>query len=280
MKAMKKLILCADDYGQNEEISQGILDLIDHKILTATSCMTNLPQWPKYASQLKTKKNIDKGVHLNFTYGTPLNPLIKKTIGNWPNSIFKLMTYVLLTKKITLNLLKKEITLQINAFEQVFNQQPNFIDGHQHLHHFPAIQRAFLEVYLEKYDHLNVSQRPYIRIATSSTKSDNSNWLKKKIIQWTGSESLKRQAIKNQIPHNKQFAGIYSYTADSNFESVIIKTLSSMNEDTLMMCHPGLLSSDINDPINNNRYKEYMFLKSSQFKELLNRYNVRLANKD
>ena len=37
---IRKLVLCADDFGQSEQISLGIIELITSRRLTATSVMT------------------------------------------------------------------------------------------------------------------------------------------------------------------------------------------------------------------------------------------------
>ncbi len=43
--SLREMILCADDYGQNEPISQGILELALNKRINAISCLVNTPYW-------------------------------------------------------------------------------------------------------------------------------------------------------------------------------------------------------------------------------------------
>ena len=42
---MNKVILCADDYAQNDAISDGILQLLDKGVINATSCLTTAANW-------------------------------------------------------------------------------------------------------------------------------------------------------------------------------------------------------------------------------------------
>lgn len=65
---MKRIILCADDYGQNDVISQAILNLIKKKRLTAVSCMVAGVDWARHAAMLaKVQDQIDVGLHVNLT---------------------------------------------------------------------------------------------------------------------------------------------------------------------------------------------------------------------
>ena len=71
----KNIILCADDYGQNEATSQGIIQLIQLNRLSATSCLTTTNNWPIHAQQLRPfHGQIAIGLHLNLTEQPTLQP--------------------------------------------------------------------------------------------------------------------------------------------------------------------------------------------------------------
>ena len=137
---MNKIIICADDFAQNDAISHGIIKLIENNRLSATSCMTNLESWPEHSLLLKKITTIDMGVHLNFTHGKPLSKALQKQFKSWPNSILSIIKLII-SKQLTLTKLENEIELQLNNFEKYINKIPDFIDGHQHLHHFPVIRQ-------------------------------------------------------------------------------------------------------------------------------------------
>ena len=69
----RDIYLCADDYAQNEGISDGIEALVQAKRINALSCMVTTPTWAMRASRLK--KHVTScyvGLHVNLTEGTPL----------------------------------------------------------------------------------------------------------------------------------------------------------------------------------------------------------------
>ena len=67
---MKRLILCADDFGQSAAISNGILQLVAAGRLQAVSCLTESPVWPAMARELKALGTSHQtGLHFNLTHG-------------------------------------------------------------------------------------------------------------------------------------------------------------------------------------------------------------------
>jgi predicted glycoside hydrolase/deacetylase ChbG (UPF0249 family) len=53
--------------------------------------------------------------------------------------------------------------------------------------------------------------------------------------------------------------------------------LSAARHGDLLMCHPGLSHDDSTDPIAATRPREFQFLNSPEFAELLRRSNVQLS---
>jgi chitin disaccharide deacetylase len=71
---MKRLIVNADDFGKDEGVVRGIVDLHQAGLLTSTSCMTNMPAWPQAAAYLRQHSEFGAGVHLTFNDGGPVLP--------------------------------------------------------------------------------------------------------------------------------------------------------------------------------------------------------------
>lgn len=66
--ALKRLILCADDFAVNEAASLGIATLAGASRISATSAMVLSPRWPKDAALLRDLRGrIDVGLHLDWT---------------------------------------------------------------------------------------------------------------------------------------------------------------------------------------------------------------------
>src|SRR5512138_3236227 len=70
---MKTVTLCADDFGLNEPVSRGIIELAEASRLSAVSCMSASPHWREHASWLAPLRGkIDIGLHLTLTGLAPL----------------------------------------------------------------------------------------------------------------------------------------------------------------------------------------------------------------
>ena len=71
---MKQLIINADDFGLNEGVVQAICELYEAGLISSSSCMTNMPAWPKAAAYLREHPDFAAGVHLVFNDGYPVLP--------------------------------------------------------------------------------------------------------------------------------------------------------------------------------------------------------------
>lgn len=222
-------ILCADDFGLNSGVSQGILNLVRKRRLSAVSCMTNRPDFAVYAHELKDfKDKVQIGLHFNLTEGsflslpdTPcfsLNELLIKAHLHWLDTSF----------------LAKEFTVQLDAFIETMGSLPDFIDGHQHVHQFPGIRQVILDVYEQRL-RLNGT---YIR-STYPAVSLKKYQFKTNILALTGGRVLHRALCKLAIPHNASFSGVYDFNKDVNYRALFRQWLAMIPDRTLIMCHPG-----------------------------------------
>lgn len=256
MDQKKEIILCADDYGLNPNVSQGIRELVQLNRLSAISCIVNLPNM-KAESQmlLQLKSPISIGIHFNLTEcpaGFNFNTLLLKShLG-------------LLSKKH----IQIEFEKQLNQFTEYFNQLPDFIDGHEHVHQFPIIRNAILEHYQMRFPRLQIPIRstyPCIMIAPYRFKS----W----VIQNTGGKALKKRLQQLNIPHFPNFAGVYHFLPSTNYRMLFRKWLKHSLDKTLIMCHPGRYF----DPFN-SREMEWRYFSSDLFLEDLQEHESKLAS--
>lgn len=260
---MKPIILCADDYGLNAAVSQGIVNLLQRQRLSAVSCMTNAPLWPEHAPWLKPfQAKVDLGLHFNLTEGKALSSLYKKTHGEefYPHSRLILQAFL---RKLEPQALEQECEAQLNKFVSEMGFFPKFIDGHQHIHQLPQIRDAILKVYQK---HL-ASKGAYLRSVLNSVKpQDFRGLLKQIIIYLCGAPGFQHLLRQFSIPHNAIFAGIYSFSEAGGYAEIFPYFLKNMKEQGLIMCHPGLAeNTDKNDPIAAARYQEYSYLVSEKF---------------
>ena len=120
---MKTIILCADDYGQNESISQAIIMLLEKNLLSATSCMTNARDWQDHAKLLiNFKDKADIGLHFNLTEGKPLSSAMTKML---PLGRLVMQSY---WRFLDVSVIEAELNAQLDAFYSAMGQLPHFID--------------------------------------------------------------------------------------------------------------------------------------------------------
>ena len=257
---MKKITLCADDYGQNQCISQAIIALLEKNRLSATSCMTTSLLWPEHARWLQPfVKQADIGLHFNLTEGKPLSFELTQSHGFLPLSklLFKAYWHMLNESAIV-----AELHAQLDAFLAGMGQLPHFIDGHQHIHQMPVIRNALMKVYAKRLQKTGC----YVR-CTHDPKFylRNRTYIKRLVIQILGANTFKKMIIKRQIPHNSSFAGIYQFTDSARYSEVFPRFLAQINDGGIIMCHPGLSSSNNADEIAEARYDEFLYLQSDKF---------------
>ncbi len=261
---MKKITLCADDYGQNESVSAGILELIQLGRLSAVSCMTGYQHWPVYAAQLKaiipsTRDTLDVGLHFDLTeyiakQGWSFNQFIVKCCLN----------------QIDLAKIEAELNRQLDAFETQLGMQPEFVDGHQHIHIFPNVRRVFINMIAQRY----AKKLPYIRLSSPEVFGHDAR-IKAFILRGLalGFASLAR---KHQLAFPTQFLGAYSLRA-GNYAHFFKSWLRQARNGSLFMCHPGHASTDAEDVIKKARLVEFNYFHSTEFLADLHNHNVQLS---
>lgn len=255
----KRIVLCADDYGQAPAISEGILSLIVLARLSATSCMVNSPFWriagPKL---LPHEKAIDIGLHFNLTEGKALSQTLKDAQGEALLPLSTIMRQAFL-RRLNKAAIEAEWHAQLDEFEGVLGRLPDFIDGHQHVHQFPVVREALISVYLSRLQ----QAKPYVRFVNARLLPA---WdLKKILIYFSGAPALKDLLKAHHIPYNQTFSGIYAFKNAQEYGLNFPHFLKEVGDKGLIMCHPGLASKDPTDAISKARFEEYQYLAGTQF---------------
>ncbi len=268
---MKKIILCADDYGQNQSISQAIITLLEKNRLSATSCMTTAPFWCEHAHWLQPIKNkVDIGLHFNLTEGQPLT----KSQPFMPLAKLLRKAHWRMLNPITI---KAELNAQLDLFENAMGKLPDFIDGHQHVHQLPVIRQVLLNVYEERLR----KQGSYIRCVYDPNvilRLGSRYYIKNLIIQLlTAGASFKKALVERKIAHNSSFAGVYQFSDATYYPTIFPRFLDQIRDQGIIMCHPGLHGTTDADVIAHSRYHEFKYLQSEQFVTDCSKANVVLS---
>ncbi len=234
-------ILCADDFGLTQGISDGIIELGACGAIQVTSVMTE-------AAYVRGRKNalldvgLSLGLHFNLTHA-----FSEPTFG-----LRRLMAARQLPTTERDAILQR-LRQQLDCFEVIFKAPPDFIDGHQHVHCFPSIRGIFLEELAMRY---SLGQRPWIRQVGGASFMPGAA-IKGRIISFMNI-GFKDDCIKSGFKTNDTFAGIYGFSPEADYGSFLKRWMQ--RPDTLIMCHPSK-TIEAGDAISKARYNEYSMLK-------------------
>lgn len=271
MALTKKVILCADDFALNDGVSTAIIELLNKRCISATSCMTTSPLWPEWGARLKDlAPTADIGLHLDLTEFTPLSAQLPNGLGQ-PLSIGQTIIKAY-SRQLPLAALVREFTLQLQRFYEVMGFNPHFIDGHQHIHQFPRIRDAVL-IACQNYFKNNTV--PPIRLVNGYPFF--SSWHDsplKLLIHALGRNAFKRLLDKANLRYYTDFKGIYVFKGKQNTALLFKQFIQQISPGGIIMCHPGHGSTD---GISHIREQEYVFLNSAAWQTLLQTEKVELC---
>lgn len=262
--ARRPLLLCADDYGLTPGIDQAITALLHAGRLGAFSCLTNAPAWPQdgpAVAGLRTQTRAQAGLHFNLTEGRPLSPALARL---WPQlpSLPRVLIDAHL-RRLPLSEVGDELAAQWSAFVAVSGCTPDFLDGHQHVHHLPGVRRLVIE-FLQR-------QTVPIPVRSTARLVGPGFAFKRWVIERSGGRALARALQRHRLPHNGLLLGAYDFKAD--YRPLMQGWLAQVPEGgALLFCHPGRgsvvgvgLDADAPDAIAAARQRELTYLEGPDF---------------
>jgi len=145
---MRKLIICADDFGMTEGVNEGILLAYKSGVVSDTSLLTNGLATSNAVKIIKQNK-MSVGLHINLTSYSPLSPVNKvKTLckgnrfhtpdlANWDFSFLN---------KANPKEIEREIYAQFNFFRNKLGFLPSHINSHKCEHGDPSIYKVIEKI--------------------------------------------------------------------------------------------------------------------------------------
>jgi predicted glycoside hydrolase/deacetylase ChbG (UPF0249 family) len=128
---MKRLIVNADDFGMDQAVQRGIVELHQVGIVSSTSCMTNMPAWPEAAAYLRAHSELGAGVHLVMNAGRPVLPANQVPALLGPDGHFLDDGHILRSLRPgTTAQLRAEFRAQIERFAADVGRLPDHLDNH------------------------------------------------------------------------------------------------------------------------------------------------------
>jgi predicted glycoside hydrolase/deacetylase ChbG (UPF0249 family) len=237
---MKRLIINADDLGADEARNAGIFEGIQVGVVTSASILPNGPGLSDTLKKIRSGSfnHASWGVHLNLSEGKPVSTGNSLLVG--PDGMFlgKASSQRLLMRQGDRDLeteIAQEMDAQISLLEAT-GLSLRHLDGHQHVHVFPAVLRAML----------GAAQRhciPWIRIPKEPkpTSSDFPSPLpfneEAKLFSGLG-QTARSIILESGLHATDHFRGLYlkGHLSIQVLESVLRRLPDGLTE---LMVHPG-----------------------------------------
>jgi chitin disaccharide deacetylase len=275
---LRRIWLCADDYGISKSVNAAIRDLIVRGRINATSVMVAAPSFHRTEALALDVLNagarrVAIGLHVTLT--APFRPL-GKSFRPLRNDAFLPLSETLaraLLHMLDRNVLAAEITAQVRLFVHTFGRPPDFIDGHQHVQLFPQVRDALLAV--AKSDAPNAWVRQCGRPESASAGFADA----KALVLDRLSKAFRQRAAELGVRTNPAFAGAYAFGDRADFAALFVRFLDRLPDGGVIMCHPGFVDAELKrlDPLTTLREREHAFLAGAAFPSLLAANGVALA---
>lgn len=276
-KPVRRIWLCADDYGMSPGVSEAIRKLVTQGRLNATSVMVGAPSFTAAEAAALMALNDDKkrvAIGLHFTLTVPFTPL-SPNYRPLKNGQFLSIGSSLLTglrRGFHLGALEAEATAQMQAFVAAFGRPPDFVDGHQHVHLFPQVRDAVLKTMAA------MAPGAWVRQCGRAAQARSLSDRKALLLDWL-SGAFEKRAARLGVPTNPAFAGTYDFQPGADFAAIFPRFLDHLPDGSVVMCHPGFVDAELTrlDPLTTLREREYDFMASGALPRVLAAQGVALA---
>jgi predicted glycoside hydrolase/deacetylase ChbG (UPF0249 family) len=168
-----------------------------------------------------------------------------------------------LRRDIDLDEIEAELMRQIEAFAAALGREPDFLDGHHHVHQLPGIRTVIARTWRTR-------TRPgWIR----NTATTSARILARKVaIPRTAALAVlgaqaRRAWRKAGIATNSDFAGVRNFDEPKPFRELMRRYLSDAEPGLLIMCHPGHPDAELAriDSVTTSRAAELAYLEGAEF---------------
>jgi hypothetical protein len=276
-KKIRRIWLCADDYGMAPGVNDAIRRLIATHRINATSVMTAAGHLGSDEAGALMEANAEGraalGLHVTLT--APFKPLSRNFAPLRDGTFLphpELMRAAL-TRRLNVEMLTLEIATQVEAFVDAFGRLPAYLDGHQHVQLLPQVRDAFLKVASETVPGAWVRQGSRARGARPLHDQ-------KGLVLDILSVGFRNKAARLGIATNPAFAGAYVFNAKADFKKIFPRFLKGLPDGGLIMCHPGFVDAELQslDSLTTLREQEFAFFSSDAFPAVLAAHGVELAH--
>jgi len=269
---MIPVALCADDYGLSPGVDEGILALAEARRITAFSCITASPRWEESARQIKQLSgSVDIGIHFTLTQLAPLGSMPRTApAGKFPAMNRLYMQAV--TRMLDLDEISQELGRQLSAFTEATGREPDFLDGHHHVHQLPGVRDVVTRLWGKRGWVRNTATSPSRVIARGIARP------RATVLAAFGA-AARRTWRAAGIATNSDFAGVRNFDEPGSYRPLMVRYLQDAQSGLLIMCHPGRADARLAeiDHVTGAREQELAYLRSEDFSADLRTAGCELA---
>lgn len=277
---MKRVTLCADDFGLSRGIEDGVLGLVEQGRLSAVSCIVNVPHDATAWRRLAATAGVEVGLHFCLTLVPPVLPPARVPSLVGPDGRFRPF-FAFLAASVLGRLSPAEVDRELGAqyerFVERIGRPPDFLDGHHHVQQLPVVRGAVLR----RVASLTPGTRPYVRNCHAPVRRvwrQGVDRLKALAVTTPGAP-WRRALLARGIRTNRGFGGLYDWRRTARFPDHMDRFLAFSADGGLIMTHPGFNDPETAryDPLVAGRADELSHLAGAPFAEQLARQGVTLG---
>ena len=265
--ATRPVVVCADDYGLAPGVSEAIAVLVATGRLSATSCMSTLPDWRRGARPLRAVTAgapADVGLHLTLTDQPPLSAAARRAWGERLPPLGRLLAAAL-ARRLPAQAVADEIRAQLDAFEDAWGDAPDHVDGHQHVHVLPGVRERLVAELLRRHPRGRVWVRDCVEPPLRSLQrreAAGKAWFISALAR-----GLHRQLREAGLPCNEGFSGLHDFSVERPFAAKMRRFLAGTGPRPLVHVHPGRVDAALRacDPLTTPREAELAYLASAEY---------------
>lgn len=138
-----EILFNADDFGLTKGVTDGIIKAHTNGVVTSTTLMMNGYAVDYAVSEAKKHPELNVGIHLVLTFGSPISNNVSNLINE--NGTFKFTNPFIDLETPDIKEVKREWVAQIEAFLAT-GLTLHHIDSHHHIHGWPPLRETVIQL--------------------------------------------------------------------------------------------------------------------------------------
>jgi predicted glycoside hydrolase/deacetylase ChbG (UPF0249 family) len=273
-RALRRLIINADDFGYSEGVTRGILEAHAAGVLTSTTLLPNMPGFEDAVSRSRDEAPaLGVGLHLNLVQGEPIERVPTLTDPR-TGHFYPLLSLVrrVLSGRVDPEEVEAECAAQIARLRSA-GIAITHLDSHQHTHALPGLWHPIVRCALSR-------GIRFFRWPVESPRVEPANLVAE--LKKAGVAAAWRVARTGapRAGHPAQFVGI-SLQGGKRVLPRLLRVLDGLRPGTTeLMMHVGRVDEALRavDPYTWQRERELEALTSAQVRARLGRGDIQLVH--